>query len=182
MPKTNNATHWYQEPWAWFIVLIIAITAIWGSFLLHTAITQQDSVVVDDYYKTGKAINASKTRSLNAKNYAMRAVVVIQPTSSTIRLQLNGALAQRHETLSLQLLSPITAKDDHRILLNRIEQAAAPDQPSLYEGYIETVPRGVFHLQLESITTRAPEEDYTSGWRLNLETQLPQNQPIVMSP
>ena len=49
---------WYKEFWPWFLIAVPIITLIMGGVLLKLAISTEDSLVVDDYYKEGKAINA----------------------------------------------------------------------------------------------------------------------------
>ena len=68
IPTTKDTfTPWYKEPWAWFIVGIIAVAVCWGVFQLSMAFRNADSVVIDDYYKNGKTINEDLTRDQNAQ-------------------------------------------------------------------------------------------------------------------
>ncbi len=51
-------TPWYKQFWPWFLIAVPLITLVMGGVLLKLAISTEDSLVVDDYYKEGKAINA----------------------------------------------------------------------------------------------------------------------------
>ncbi|WP_371185323.1 FixH family protein [Thalassotalea maritima] len=50
-------TPWYKEPWAYLVFALPLSAVIAGITTLIIANTGADTVVVDDYYKKGKAIN-----------------------------------------------------------------------------------------------------------------------------
>lgn len=53
---------WYRQRWPWFLMLGPAIVVIAGCITIWIAYTRQDAMVVDDYYKQGKAINQDLRR------------------------------------------------------------------------------------------------------------------------
>ena len=53
---------WYRQRWPWFLMLGPVIVVIAGSITMWIAWTRQDAMVVDDYYKQGKAINQDLRR------------------------------------------------------------------------------------------------------------------------
>lgn len=61
-------TPWYTHRWPWllmlgpFLVVVAALITAWIAF------SQQDALVVDDYYKQGKAINQDLRRDRAAAN------------------------------------------------------------------------------------------------------------------
>lgn len=56
---------WYKQFWPWFIIALPASAVIAGITTVIIAFKNADSMVVDDYYKEGKAIN-QRTELLNA--------------------------------------------------------------------------------------------------------------------
>jgi len=50
-------TSWYKEPWAWFVFILPFTAVVAGITTYIIANTNPDAVVIDDYYKKGKAIN-----------------------------------------------------------------------------------------------------------------------------
>ena len=48
---------WYVHFWPWFIVALLGTTVVAGLTTVYIAASGADSLVVDDYYKEGKAIN-----------------------------------------------------------------------------------------------------------------------------
>lgn len=53
---------WYRQRWPWFLMLGPAIVVVAGCITMWIAWTRQDAMVVDDYYKQGKAINQDLRR------------------------------------------------------------------------------------------------------------------------
>ncbi|MEL0067519.1 MAG: FixH family protein [Gammaproteobacteria bacterium] len=65
---------WYKQFWPWFIMAFPASAVMAGITTVVIAFKNADDLVVDDYYKEGKAINQrtellnnAYTRGLNAK-------------------------------------------------------------------------------------------------------------------
>ena len=56
---------WYKQFWPWFIISLPASAVIAGITTVIIAFKNADDMVVDDYYKEGKAIN-QRTELLNA--------------------------------------------------------------------------------------------------------------------
>ncbi|MFC5460768.1 FixH family protein [Massilia niabensis] len=53
---------WYRHRWPWFIILGPLSVMLATAITVGLAIRQPDAVVVDDYYKQGKAINQDLRR------------------------------------------------------------------------------------------------------------------------
>lgn len=48
---------WYRYGWPWFLISFPFISMVLGGVMLYLALTTNNSLVVDDYYQQGKAIN-----------------------------------------------------------------------------------------------------------------------------
>ena len=59
-------TSWYREPWAWLVFILPFTAVVAGITTYIIANTDPDSLVVGDYYKSGKAINFTPARYLQA--------------------------------------------------------------------------------------------------------------------
>ena len=53
---------WYRHLWPWLLMLGPAIVIVAGVITTVIAVSRPDAVVVDDYYKRGKAINQDLRR------------------------------------------------------------------------------------------------------------------------
>ncbi|HAD48314.1 MAG: hypothetical protein CMF12_04240 [Idiomarina sp.] len=50
---------WYKQFWPWFLISVPVVVMIVCAIIIYLAVTQGNfSMVVDDYYKKGKTINA----------------------------------------------------------------------------------------------------------------------------
>ncbi len=53
---------WYRHRWPWLLAIAPAAALVGGIVMLWLAITTTDSLVVDDYYREGRAINQQLAR------------------------------------------------------------------------------------------------------------------------
>ncbi|MCI2284524.1 FixH family protein [Colwellia sp. MSW7] len=65
-------TSWYREPWAWLVFILPFTAVVAGIATYIIANTNADSLVVGDYYKTGKAINLQVAKVKQAQKLGMR--------------------------------------------------------------------------------------------------------------
>lgn len=56
-PSALDKGPWYKEPWPWLLMVMPACSIALGFLMLGLALGTNNSLVVDDYYKQGKAIN-----------------------------------------------------------------------------------------------------------------------------
>ncbi len=65
--------HWYQEPYVWLVILFPATAVIAGMFTIYLAVSSNDGLVVDDYYKQGLEINRVLERDKAAELHGLKA-------------------------------------------------------------------------------------------------------------
>jgi hypothetical protein len=61
-PRATEASPWYTHRWPWLLMLGPATVLVGGAFAAWLALGHPDAMVVDDYYKQGKAINQDLRR------------------------------------------------------------------------------------------------------------------------
>ncbi len=57
---------WYCYGWPWFLISIPFVSVALGAMMLYLALSANNSLVVDDYYKEGKGINLRIERDRTA--------------------------------------------------------------------------------------------------------------------
>ena len=62
-----NSQAWYKQFWPWFLIFFPLVTIIACVGLLTIALNDPRDMVVDDYYKKGKAINLELSKFNKAK-------------------------------------------------------------------------------------------------------------------
>lgn len=119
--KNSNDTNipWYRYPVVWLVVAIPVISVISSTVLIIIANLHEDGLVVDDYYKHGKAINKLLSRDLAATKAELRAKIQIDNTNR-ITIELNSKQQVDTSNLVLNLVHIRYPKQDQMIHLKPI--------------------------------------------------------------
>lgn len=73
MQSTTILRPWYRHRWPWLLAIAPAAALIGGMVTLWLAITTSDPLVVDDYYREGRAINQQLARDRLAASLGLHA-------------------------------------------------------------------------------------------------------------
>lgn len=155
---------WYTEPWVWLLIALPMSAVIGGMITIYLAVTTSDGLVVDDYYRRGKAINMDLARDRAAAMHGLRARLDIDYASRRVLLLLDSSNALHPAQVRLSLLHPTRPGNDQVVLL----------QPAAVEGYAGTLKElaaGNWYLQLEA-----------DDWRMSGTLQAPRDTVVVLSP
>ncbi len=154
---------WYVHFWPWFIVILLGTTVVAGLTTVYIAVSGADALVVDNYYKKGKAINRALAGDQEAALREARAEVRFED-GVVIELVILGDLPDR---LRLDLSHVTRADFDRSFELERTETG----------GYaaVGDVPDGRFYA-----TLRPAGDDAT--WRLRRRVSLPMDERFEMEP
>lgn len=77
---------WYRQAWPWLLMLMPTIAIVGGLYTAFLAYTTNNSLVVDDYYKEGKAINLDIARDRKAVEMGLQAVLTVEGEGLALRL------------------------------------------------------------------------------------------------
>lgn len=155
---------WYAEPWVWLMITFPMMAVIGGMITIYLAVSTSDGLVVDDYYKRGKAINVDLARDRAAARYGLQAHIDIDLRNNRVKLQLDATADVRPDAVQLSLLHPTRAGHDQVLLLQRAADG-------VYSSGMDELTRGKWYLQLEA-----------GDWRLFGSMQVPADTPVVLSP
>lgn len=144
---THTSKPWFKEPWPWLLAIMPLTAVIAGAFTVWFAVTSNDGLVVDDYYKQGKAINQTRERDRLARALGIRAQLL--PQGSSVQMRLEGKMPTPPGQLTLKIMHPTRGGDDHDIYLNW--------DGSAYSGQLPQLASAHYKVQL------TPE---FGGWRL----------------
>lgn len=76
MPSAASAPlPWYRQTWPWLLMLMPAIALFGGLATFWLAATTNNALVVDDYYREGKAINLQLARDTAATTLGLAATL-----------------------------------------------------------------------------------------------------------
>lgn len=140
---------WYQEPWPWILMAGPAIVIVAGVITTWLAVSSNDGLVADDYYKQGLAVNQQLARDHKASELGVSAEVLWAGTQ--VRVMLGGTAAPEAASLRLRLTHPTRSGEDQVVQLK-------PEGKGMYGGQLGQLPAsGRWNLMLE---------DETASWRL----------------
>jgi len=163
-PNTPPNNPWHKEKWVWLIIGIPATSVVLGIIMITLAVTGRDSLVKDDYYKEGRAINFELKKDQLAKQLGLQGVATLNEGQIVVKLTANSEFIQP-ASVTLLLIHPTLANADMTLTLLAYGDAYIGEFPALKAG------RRYLHLT-----------DPETQWRLKGESWLPSSQPIPLVP
>ncbi len=146
---------WYRNGWVWFIIAIPATSIVLGVTLLWISIKNADSLVADDYYREGRAINQrlEKDQAAADRGIAISASILPQADGSQ-RIEAKfsaNAGVQSPQLMRVRLSHPtLNARD---VLLTLVKT----DQPNVYRSQVPEISSGRWYVMIE---------DENAEWRV----------------
>lgn len=111
---------WYRQFWPWFLIALPATSVVAGLTTLGIAIRNQDSLVRDDWYKDGKAINQSLARDAVATQQRISAELLIDSMTGEVTVRTSGgADFTPPSSVVLTFSHPTLADQDQTLTLSR---------------------------------------------------------------
>ena len=165
----QDSAPWYKQVWLWLVLapLIMVISA--SFFMIYLAISSDDGVVVDNFYKDGLAIKVRAQQDEYAAQRDIKAELKVE--NQMINLKLSGHLDTLPSQLKLQIIFPTLASKDVNVTLT--------ESGGIYTGAMPGGIEGRRQLQIQPIGESNQESDY---WRLHGETVFPLTQPVMLEP
>jgi len=109
---------WYRQFWPWFIMALPATAVVAGLITLYIATVNRDSLVKDDYYKQGLALNQDLARSRRAAELGITAELIYHPSTGDVALS-SASLPSEVQQLTLLLVHPTLAEFDVNTAIRR---------------------------------------------------------------
>ena len=160
---------WYRQFWPWFLIVPPATAVVAGIATVIIAAHDPDSLVVDDYYRQGLAINRDLARIRNAEQLGMSGTLTINIDSRMVTLQLDNIKPDTEE-LTLRFIHPLRAHKDQQTLLHYDK-----DKSGQLIGIVNLKPEdsGVWRVILEPADL---------SWRLGGQLTFPQQTDLILKP
>lgn len=155
---------WYTQFWPWFLICIPVSSFIVGGIVVSFATDGTNSLVVDDYYKEGKSINARLDKIEEAK--ALNITSKLNISSELIELEFLSGAPQSQEALILDFFHVTQEARDFKILLSA-------DANGIYRANIDASINGKWRLRLTPIDEK---------WKVQKTVILPTSTAISFNP
>lgn len=151
--QANTKEAWFKQFWPWFLIILPLTAVVAGITTVVIATNNKPEMVVDDYYKTGKAINADLSLLNNAKKLGISGVV--SQREDELLITLKGL--ENNSSISFSLYHATQSKRDNIIMLTA-------DAEGNYHYEIKEALTGKWTLRIEP---------YDKKWRLQQSVQFP---------
>ncbi len=162
--EPTPAQPWYRHRWPWLLMLGPAVVLVAGFITMWISFTGADALVVDDYYKQGKAINQDLRRDRVAAELGLTAGLRYDAAAGRLAGRVSG-LAQT-VPLTLLLVHPTVPAKDLRL-------SVLPDGDGEFELPLAMLERARWQVQIE---------DGQRQWRLHGQWQWPQEKTMDIRP
>lgn len=147
---------WYRHRWPWLLMAGPVAVLVAGAITMWISFSGADALVVDDYYKQGKAINQDLRRDRVASSLGLSLTLHFDAASGALLGQVRGVDAT--SPLHLSLIHPtLPAKD--------LKLVALPDAQGQFTIALPLLERALWQVQLE---------DSARTWRLHGSWAWPQ--------
>ena len=152
---------WYKQLWPWVLIAIPVITALKA---VHTIVVMQQhspDLVVDDYYKAGRAINMQLAKYREAALRNLDAYVLVAGNRAVVRFAENTVL---NGAVHLDFYHPTLAQRDFALDAQRSGEL-------LYVADLPVTPTGKWQLVVS---------DASKDWKLRATLELPATAEIKL--
>ena len=151
---------WYRQRWPWLLMAGPGIVVVASMITLWLAVTTDDAIVADDYYKRGLSINQRLERVDRAASLGIEAVAEIA-ADGRVRLTLSSISSETDAHPAVVVLG--VAHATRGGMDRRAELVLGPD--GTYDGRIEPIGPGRWLVSLETNSWRLPAVEIAGEMR-----------------
>lgn len=155
---------WYRQFWPWFLMALPGSVVIAGLTTVYIAFNGADTLVNDNYYRDGLAINQSLEQDHLATAMGLSAELRLDSDSGEFFVTLIGSEVGAHKLL-LQLLHPTDGTRDRDLSMSLMS-------PNHYRVDLERNLQHRYYLRLAPL----PERE----WRLSGEINFSDSQQVTL--
>ena len=162
---STTAPPWYRQRWPWLLMLGPVLVIVAGAFTSYLAFSRPDAMVVDDYYRQGKAINQDLRRDRAASALRLSWQARYDPVRGTLSGELRSV--ERPYALPFKLYlahATLPAQD--------ISRNVVPDANGHFEVNVGVLARSRWQTVVEG---------QERGWRLAGVWHWPQRDTVTLT-
>lgn len=153
---------WYKQLWPWILIAIPVATVLKAIHSVYIMNQSRPDLVVDDYYKQGRAINLNLAKYREAKLRNLQSHILLAGNKAIIRFENNTVLEQ---DLTINFYHNIFAANDFSVTAKRSGE-------NLFVAELPMTPTGKWNLVVF---------DASKEWKLRSTVMLPQTAEFKLS-
>ncbi len=156
---------WYKEPYVWFVIFFPSLAVVSGVVMIYLAISSNDGMVVDDYYKKGLEINQTLERDQAAIAHQLEGTLHVDKERNLMWLYLKSAPNYTlPNSIQLGFSHRTKAGLDQNVVLQRIAN-------DTYQAALPPLVEGPWFILLAA-----------DDWRILQSTKVPLASEILLKP
>ncbi len=161
-PANNN---WYQQPWIWFVIGLLAVTMLASFAMLFVAMTNAPDLVIEDYANIDA--QTERTRAQDQQAVSLNLSAVVRVTEDKLQVELSGNDAASWP-------DSITVRTRNSTLAELDSEAVFYGNKGVYNGIL-TLPGNGYDLIIESADSswRLTKKMFGGASLINLEAYRP---------
>jgi uncharacterized protein len=134
---------WHKEHYVWMIIFFPVLAIVGGIVTIYLAVTSNDGLVVDDYYKEGLEINRTLERDDVALDYQLQAEIDLDKSIDEVILKLSAVSGFTYpEKLSVSFLHSTRAGLDRMVnMILTID--------GIYRGNLSDLEKGKWYVYIQ---------------------------------
>lgn len=115
--STRSVVPWYKHRWPWLLMLGPFLVVVAGSITMWIAMARQDALVVDDYYKQGKAINQDLRRDRVAADLGVHFAARYDTPTRMLKGSVSNTARQAVGKLNIRLIHSTMPEKDVTLMV-----------------------------------------------------------------
>jgi uncharacterized protein len=161
----EQSVRWYREPFVWLLITFPLTAVIAGFATLWLAVTTDDGLVEDDYYRHGKEINRVLARDQAAATRGLLGRVELDDAGQQLSIRLTAREAAAiPDNVELKFLHATRGGIDRTLILAR-------ETDGSYRAPLPELAPGPWNVQLAA-----------QDWRLVGSLRIPKDRGLDLRP
>jgi len=162
MSMIQDTIPWFKQPLVWMLIAIPFSAIVMGVIIIYLAVTTDDGLVAEDYYKKGLTINRQIAKEVAATDFRLQVVIDVDVDTGYIQAKFDkGQMSDYPSQLQLALRHASKEQNDVFVILQK-------GIGNNYVGSIaDGVQHGVWHIELSNLA-----DETTTPWRLTRRVRL----------
>lgn len=139
--QTKPQPPWYKQFWPWFIIFFPASAVVAGIATVIIAVQNQDTLVEDNWYKDGLAINQRLDKQNLAIALNISGHVTVNRDNNQLALTVKNVDGLEHSLIDISFIHPTQPEKDAAF-------QAFYTPKGFYVAQLPSIPKGYFHLRI----------------------------------
>ncbi len=144
--QTERPTAWYKQFWPWVIIFFPASAVVAGLITVVIAFKYGDTLVKNDWYKDGLAINQRLDKQKQAKVLGINAQITLDRAKKHLLLTLNNVDGLKTNIVNVSLTHPTQPEKDG-------EYQAFYTPQGQFVIQFPAIPAGFYHITIDEQNT-----------------------------